>query len=165
MKKTIIISLFFGCCACENKTPKAIDNQSLQKNTSANIFHSERIRDSIFYNVIEITDNDVVKNNDKYLFNVEIQKSEEIPVLFVSARIPLEILSGIYPDFPKLIVIAPNWNLYDEVAKQMPSDIGCAEPRTSTVIYEFNRESKTLLKDSIIVMDTFPEMRFKTISK
>lgn len=107
----------------------------------------------------------MVRNNDKYLFNVEIPKSEEIPVLFVSARIPLEILSGIYPDFPKLIVIAPNWNLYDEVAKQMPSDIGCAEPRTSTVIYEFNRESKTLLKDSIIVMDTFPEMRFKTISK
>lgn len=165
MKKTIIISVLFAFYACANKTPKVTENQSLQKNTSAHTFYSKRIRDSIFYNVIEITDNDVVKNGTKYLFNVEIPKSEETPVLFVSARIPLEILSGIYPEFPKLIVIAPNWNLYDEVAKQMPSDIGCAEPRTSTVIYEFNRENKMLLKDSIIVMDTFPEMRFKTTSK
>lgn len=165
MKKTIIISLLFIFYACENKTPKATENQSLPKNTSVHTFHSERIRNSIFYNVIEITDKDVVKNDDSYLFNVAIPKSKETPMLFVSAIVPLEILSGIYPEFPKLIVIAPNWNLYDEAAKQIPSDIGCAEPRTSTVIYEFNRENKTLLKDSIIVMDTFPEMRFKTTKK
>jgi hypothetical protein len=164
-KKTIIILLLFIGYACENKIPKATGNQLLQKKTSVHAFHSESIRDSIFYNVIEIKDKDVIENGTKYLFRRAIPKSEKTPVLFISARIPLEILSGIYPEFPKLIVIAPNWDYYDEAAKKITSNIGCAEPRTSTVIYEFNRETGMLLKDSIVVMDNFPEIRFKITSK
>lgn len=61
MKKTIIISLLFVGYGCENKIYKATENQLLQKKTSGHIFHSEIIRDSIFCNVIEITDKDVVK--------------------------------------------------------------------------------------------------------
>jgi hypothetical protein len=114
MKKTIIISLLFIGYACENKRSKATENQSSQKNTSDHTFYSESIRDTIFCNVIEITDKDVVKEGNKYLFKVAIPESEATPILFVSARVPLEIFSGIYPEFPELIVIAPNWNFYDE---------------------------------------------------
>ena len=165
--KNLFIPLvfFFVLQSCENNSQKT-NKKQLQKTTKNNSFHSEKIRDSIFENVIEITDNDIVTKGTDYIFNVSISKSEETPILFVSARVPLEILSDIYQEFPKLIVIAPNWNYYDEVAKQMtPIELRRAEPRTSTIIYEFNRKDGILKKDSIIIMDTFPEIRFKTNKK
>lgn len=100
-----------------------------------------------------------------YIFNVSIPKSEKIPILFVSARVPLKILSEIYPEFLQLIVITPNWTYYDEVANQIPSDVGCAEPLASSIIYEFNRENGKFQKDSLIIMGGFPVMKFKITKK
>lgn len=165
MKKLLLLLIFaFALQSCENNSQKT-NKKQLPKTTKFNTFHSEKIRDSIFENVIEITDNDIITKGTDYIFNVSIPKSEKVPILFVSARVPLEILSDIYPKFQKLIVIAPNWTYYDEVAKQITSDVGCAEPMASSIIYEFNRENGKLQKDSLIIMGGFPEMKFNIIKK
>jgi hypothetical protein len=157
---SLLFILVFVVQSCNNNTNKI--NKTIVKDAT---FHSEKIRDSIFENVIEITENDIITKGKDYIFNVSIPKSEVTPILFVSARIPLEILSDIYPEFPKLIVIAPNWNYYDEVAKQIPSDVGCAEPMESSIIYEFNRENGKLQKDSLVIIEGFPVMKFKITKK
>lgn len=128
-----------------------------------NTFHSEMIRNSIFENVIEITDNDVVSYGIDYLFTVPIPKSTETPIIFVQTEVPLELLSGIYPEFQKLIVIVPNWTFYKENSNEkLPEGIKCAEPVASFIICEFNRENGKLQKDSLVIMggSGFPEMNF-----
>ncbi len=160
----LLLLLAFVFQSCENKTQKN-NKKQLQKTAKNNTFHSEKIRDSIFENVIEITDKDVTTKETDYTFNVSIPKSEKTPILFVSARVPLKILSEIFPEFPKLVVISPNWTYYDEVATQIPSDVGCAEPIASSIIYEFNRENGKLQKDSLVIMGGFPVMKLKTSKK
>ena len=162
MKKPIALILcgFLGL-SCTSKTQKETDSKPMNKTEEVGSFHSERIRDTVFENVIEIKEDDVAKNGTAYRFKVPIPKTGETPVLFVSARVPLATLSSIYPEVPNVIVIAPNWNYYDEVAQERTPQEVLIEPRTSTVVYEFNREQGKLRKDSIIIMDHLPEMRFK----
>lgn len=162
MKKLLIfIILAFVFQSCEYKTPKKMDNKPMRKDVQKNTFHSERIRDTIFENVIEIDDKNVILNKTDYHFNVSIPKSEKTPVIFVSAKVPLEVLADIYPELPNLIVIAPNWNFYEENSKHT----GCHEPIASSVIYEFNRENGKQMKDSIVIMGGFPKMNFKTANE
>ncbi|MCG9791209.1 hypothetical protein [Flavobacterium algicola] len=157
---TLLIILLFFVQSCKNESQKV--NKSIMQ---SNKFHSDKIRDSIFENVIEITDADVMYQGTNYIFNVTIPEMNETPILYVSTRVPQEILSRIYPNFQSLIVISPNWNYYDEVSKELGASVSYAEPRTSTIIYEFNREGGIIKKDSIIMMDTFPEIKFKTTTK
>jgi len=126
-----------------------------------NRFHSDIIKDSIFENVIKITDNNIVSNGTDFLFDVSISKTVELPIIYVQSEVPLNLLSTIYPDFTKLIVITPNWTYYKGISNQkLPEGISCAEPMASSIIYEFNRENGRILKDSLIIMGGFPKMKF-----
>jgi hypothetical protein len=118
-------------------------------------FQSSRINDSAFHNVIEITDKDLVSNGIDLLFKVPIAASAAIPVIFVQTKVPLHLLPGIYPEFPKIIVITPNWFYYEE---PVPNGVYCAEPMESSIIYEFSREGGNILKDSMVMMGGFPKM-------
>lgn len=146
--------------SCGRQQPQATGAHALSQSGDTGRFYSERIRDTAFEDVIELTDNDVVTDGANYTFKASIPRSSETPVLFVLAKVPLSILSGIYPEFPRLIVIAPNWNYYDEVSRQRRNDLARVELRTSAVVYEFNRENGTLQTDSVVVMGRFPEMKF-----
>lgn len=136
---------------------KEIESQSLMTT-----FCLEKIRDSIFENVIKITDNDVVSDGINYLFTTPIPKSIELPIIFVQTEVPVGLLSSIYPEFQKLTVITPNWNYYKKISNgKLPNGIICAEPMASSVIYEFNREKDKFSKDSLVIMGGFPDMKFE----
>lgn len=127
---------------------------------TASFCYSQKISDKSFENVIEITDKNVVSNGSDFLFDVAIPKDLKTPVLFVSAKVRQKLLSGIYPEFSKIIVISPNWNYYDEISKEkLPEGVACAEPMASSVIYEFKRENGKVSKDSVVLMGNFPEMK------
>lgn len=115
---------------------------------------STDIPDTTYKNVLEITDHDVVTDGKNFLFTRSISGKMDIPVVFVSARVPLDLLSGIYPEFPRLTVIAPNWDYYDSHAQ----DRSGGEPIASSIIYQLNRENET--KDSLVIMGGFPKMEF-----
>lgn len=122
--------------------------------------YSQKISDKYFENVIEITDKNVVTNKSDFLFDVAIPNDSKTPVVFVSAKVEQKLLSGIYPEFSKIIVISPNWNFYEENSKQkLPEGVICAEPMASSVIYEFKRENGKTLIDSLVLMGNFPEMK------
>ncbi|MCH5597481.1 hypothetical protein [Niabella ginsengisoli] len=162
---TLTLTLFYGRpnkIITFNKTNGKISLKAVpEENVEANTFHSERIRDTVFKDVIEITEKHIEINNGKYIFKAVIPKSTETPVLFVQDQVPLDVLPGMYPQFKRLIVITPNWTFYDETLSNQPKDIDCAEPIASSVVYEFNRENGTIQKDSIVIMGGFPEMKFK----
>lgn len=131
-----------------------------------NICYSQKISDKYFENVIEITDKNVVSNGSDFLFDVAIPNDSKTPIVFVSAKVSQKLLSGIYPEFSRLIVISPNWNYYDEISKQkLPEGVICAEPTASSVIYEFKRENGKILKDSLALMGSFPEMKIVSLPK
>ena len=163
MKKLLIITCSIILIVCNGNAQQATENKPMRKPVEINTFHSERIKDTFFENVIEITNNNVINTGIDYLFDISIASSTETPVLFISAKVPLELLPRIYPELPKLIVITPNWNYYEETSSQrLPKEIKCAEPMASSVIYEFNRENGKLQKDSLVIMGGkgFPEMKF-----
>ncbi|MFB9077964.1 hypothetical protein ACFFWB_11215 [Flavobacterium procerum] len=141
--------IFLSLQSCAQKTDKL---------KSEKLYHSEKIKDSIFENVIEITGRNIESNGIDYLFNVSISKNIKTPILFISERVPLKLLPTIYPEFSKLIVVVPNWTYYDEVSQNQPKG-GCAEPMASSIIYEFNSENGKLQKDSLVIMGGFPEMK------
>lgn len=131
-----------------------------------NFCYSQKISDKYFENVIEITDKNVVTNGSDFLFDVAIPEESKIPVLFVSAKVQQKLLSGIYPEFSRIIVVSPNWNYYDEISKQkLPEGVICAEPIASSVIYEFKRQNGKTLKDSLVLMGNFPEMKIVSTPK
>lgn len=142
--------------SCAQKSDKPNPSNKL---AVANTFHSKLIRDSVFTDVIEITDRDLVSNGNDFLFTKPIPPATKIPVVFVSAAIPINLLPTIYPQFNSVIVITPNWTHYDEVFKNQ-SEIACAEPSASSVIYEFKRENGKVMKDSIVNLNGFPEMKY-----
>ena len=153
----VLFVIAFVAIACSQKQTK-----SGKKGTpEVHSFHSEKIRDSIFENVIEITEKDFVKNGASYTFNINIPKSAQTPVLFIPDRVPLEVLPGIYPELKSLIVITPNWTFYDETFDNLPAGVVGAEPMASSVVYEFNRENGKTRKDSIVIVSGFPKMKFK----
>lgn len=131
-----------------------------------NFCYSQKISDKYFENVIEITDKNVVTNGSDFLFDVAISEESKTPVLFVSAKVQQKLLSEIYPEFSRIIVVSPNWNYYDEISKQkLPEDVSCAEPMASSVIYEFQRINGKILKDSLVLMGSFPEMKIVSPQK
>lgn len=131
-----------------------------------NFCYSQKISDKYFENVIEITDKNVVTNGSDFLFDVAIPEESKTQVLFVSAKVSQKLLSGIYPEFSRIIVVSPNWNYYDEISKQkLPKGVICAEPMASSVIYEFKRENGKILKDSLVLMGSFPEMKIVSLPK
>lgn len=117
---------------------------------------SINISDTTYKNVLEITDNDVVTDGKNFLFTRMISRKMDIPVVFVSARVPLDLLTGIYPEFRRITVITPNWEYYDEVARDSP----VGEPIASSVVYLFYRVNETVIKDSLVIMGGFPKMEF-----
>jgi len=141
-------------CAQKSDKPDTAKNP-----TVVNMFHSEIIRDSVFTDVIEITDRDLVTNGRDYLFTKSIPKETKIPVVFISAAVPINLLSTIYPEFKSIIVITPNWTYYNEALQSQPGGV-CAEPSASSVIYEFKRENGKVMKDSIVNLSGFPEMKY-----
>ena len=150
-----IVCMLLSAMSCAQKSGKP----KTKKPVVANTFHSKLIRESVFTDVIEITDSDFVTNGEDFLFTKPIPPATKIPVVFVSAPIPLNLLSTIYPQFSSVIVITPNWTYYDEVFKNQP-EAGCAEPSASSVIYEFKREGGKVMKDSIVNASGFPEMKY-----
>ena len=125
-----------------------------------NFCYSQKISDKYFENVIEIKDKNVVTNGSDFLFDIAIPEESKTPVLFVSATVSQKLLSGIYPEFSRIIVVSPNWNFYNETARKAKENgIYCAEPIASSVIYEFKRENGKILKDSLVLMGSFPEMK------
>lgn len=112
------------------------------------------IPDTTYKNVIEISDKEVVTDGTNFLFDSSIPSEIKSPVVFVSAKLPLNFLPQIYPEFQRLTIITPNWKYYDEIAKQ--SNIG--EPIASSIIYQLNRENDHLIKDSLVIMGGFPKM-------
>ncbi len=127
---------------------------------TSSICYSQKISDKYFENVIEITDKNVVTNRSDFLFDVAIPVDSKTPIVFVSAKVSQKLLSGIYPELTRIIVISPNWNYYDENSKQkLPEGVICAEPMASSVIYEFKRQNGKVLKDSLVLMGSFPEMK------
>jgi len=127
---------------------------------TCNFCYSQKISDKYFENVIEITDKNVVTNRSDFLFDVAIPVDSKTPIVFVSAKVSQKLLSGIYSELPIIIVISPNWNYYDENSKQkLPEGVSCAEPMASSVIYEFKRQNGKVLKDSLVLMGSFPEMK------
>ena len=147
-----ILFAFLSIISCAQKTEKI---------NTENLYSSEKIKDSIFENVIEITDRNIESNGIDYLFTIPISKDVETPILFITEKVPLKLLPTIYPEFPKLIVIVPNWTYYEEVSKDLPKDVDCAEPMASSIVYEFNRENRKLQKDSLIIMGGFPKMKMQ----
>ncbi|WP_313383329.1 hypothetical protein [Chishuiella sp.] len=151
MKTIIFLFQLLFICSCTQKTI----------NTENDDFHSEIIKEVKFENVIEITDKNIITTKGAFLFDVSIPKTIDLPIIFVQNEVPLKLLSTIYPDFSRLIIITPNWTYYNEMSNMvLPDGIICAEPIASSVIYEFNQENGKLLKDSLVIMGGFPEMKF-----
>lgn len=125
-----------------------------------NIFcYSQNIKDGTFKNVIKITDSDITTNGKDYLFHISIHDTVKTPAIFVQAKVPIKLLRDIYPTFSKIIVIVPNWTYYAEVSKQ-DKNIKCAEPITSSIIFEFKRENGKITEDSLVLNGKFPKMEF-----
>jgi len=125
-----------------------------------NFCYPQKISDKYFENVVEITDKNVVTNGSDFLFDVAIPEDSKTQVLFVSAKVQQKLLSGIYPEFQRIIVISPNWNYYDKLSKEkLPEGVICAEPMASSVIYEFKRDNGKTSIDSLVLMGSFPEMK------
>ena len=120
-----ILFTFLSILSCAQKTEKI---------NTENLYSSEKIKDSIFENVIEITDRNIESNGIDYLFTIPISQDVETPILFISEKVPLKLLPTIYPEFSKLIVIVPNWTYYEEVSKDLPKDVDCAEPMASSIV-------------------------------
>lgn len=133
-----------------------------QKNEKPEITsHTPRVKiDSVFTDVIEITDRNIETNGTDYLFTIPISKKIEKPVVFISDKVPVHLLPSIYPEFKKLTVIVPNWVFYDQASDNSAEGGYCAEPIASSIIYEFDRTSGKLQKDSLVMMGGFPEMEF-----
>lgn len=129
-------------------------NSCIQKRGNEAV--SINIPDTTYRNVLEITDNDVITDGKSFLFTRMISGKMDIPVVFVSARVPLDLLTGIYPEFRRLTVITPNWKYYDEVARESPG----GEPIASSIVYQLNRVNETVKKDSLVIMGGFPKMEF-----
>lgn len=116
------------------------------------------VTDTVFSDVINIEKNDIVLRNDSLVISKKI--SEKTPVLYIEDRQPVDLLPSILPEFPRVIVITPNWIGYDEVAKSAPEG-GCAEPTVSTVVYEFTHRNRKITKDSAIYYGNVPTINFK----
>jgi len=112
------------------------------------------VPDSTYKNVIEIKDKDLVTDGKSFLFDRSIPANIEAPVVFVSAKVPVNLLMHIYPENKRLTVVTPNWKFYDETSGQ--SNIG--EPIASSIIYQLNRENDHVIKDSLVIMGGFPKM-------
>lgn len=129
--------------------------------SSSKPFYSDAIRSDKFENVIEISDRNIAQVGENFLFDVPILKSDKTPVIFVQQKVLLNLLPYIYPEFPRKIIITPNWTYYKEVSSDNQNpEINCPEPMTSSVIYEFRNENGRLDKDSIETWGSFPEMEF-----
>ena len=127
---------------------------------------SQDIRDELFKNVIQISDNDIKINGQDFFIDFSIPDTIKSPVIFIQTKVPLNLLPKIYPEFSRIIIITPNWTYYDEISKQQLSeDFNCMEPMASSVIYELERENDKTEKDSIIIMGKFPQMEFADKTK
>jgi len=111
------------------------------------------IPDTTYKNVVEIQDRNVVSDGINFLFDYPIPAKSTHPVLFISSKIPSDLLDGLYPEFQRLTIITPNWKFY---AEHKGSRTG--EPIASSVIYNLNRENEKLVKDSLVIMGGFPKM-------
>ncbi len=132
------------------------------------VCYAQNIIDAIFENVIEIRDNNVITNGIDYLFTLSIPKTNTTPVIFISKEIPSYLLSDIYPEFSKIIVVTPNWKYYRESSGRRLSKGVLSvefEPIASSVIYEFQRKNGISKKDSLVLMGYFPEMKFTEADK
>ena len=130
-----------------------------------NLFcYSQSMNDTSFKNVVQISDNNVTTDGKDYLFDITISDTIKTPVIFVQTKVPLKLLSDIYPTYSKIIVIVPNWTYYAEVSKQN-KNIKCAEPIVSSIIYEFKRENGKSTQDSLVVNYEFPKMEFSIKNK
>jgi hypothetical protein len=180
MKKTLF--LLFSMCImnCGNKAESSSDKipeikiDTLQdfkeknekyKVTFEKHFNISNINDTVFKNVIGITDSNVATNGKDYLFDISISKTIKVPVIYVEAEVPLNLLPHIYPEFSRIIVISPNWKYYQELSTQKLPKGMCAEPMTSSIIYEFRRENNIVKKDSLVLMGDFPKMEFENKSQ
>jgi len=134
----------------------SLGNQSFSQNTKKDNGHSDLIKHTTFDNVYIIKESNIVSDGKNYLFDVNIPKTTKTPIIFVQGKIPLSLLSSIYPEFLKIIVIVPNWTYYNRTSNQELR----GEPVASSIVYEFNRTNGTLLKDSIIINGGFPKMKY-----
>ncbi|WP_185965912.1 hypothetical protein [Flavobacterium sp. ZT3R18] len=180
MKKTLLLSLAIVIMNCGNKAESNSDKipeikiDTLQdfkeknekyKVTFEKHFNVSNINDTVFKDVIEITDNNVATNGKDYLFDISISKTIKVPVVFVQAQVPLNLLPHIYPEFSRIIVVSPNWKYYQEMSNQKLGEGLACEPMASSIIYEFKRENNRVKKDSLVLMGSFPKMEFANKSK
>lgn len=131
----------------------------LQPGVSFSKTHSTEkpsVTDSVFTNVTWVEDKDMTRKKDTLIFTKKINSQK--PVIFIQDRVPLKALPWIYPEFPRIIVITPNWTQYEQVAASAPEG-GCAEPSPSTVVYEFLRKDGRVIKDSVIWQCEFPTFK------
>lgn len=147
--------------SCKNKQRPEIPKQA--KPQAGVILRAEHsadkpsVLDTVFYDVIEIESEDMLAKGDSIILTKTIPPDIKTPVIYISPRVPLKILPWIYPQFERKIVITPNWVYFQEVAKSAPPG-GCAEPCASVVIYEFKKEGNKMMKDSTVMMCSYPEI-------
>jgi hypothetical protein len=180
MKNTLLPLLFICIMNCGNKAESnsykipeiktdTLKNSKVRyerdKVTFEKHFNISNINDTVFKNVIGITDSNVATNGKDYLFDISISKTIKVPVIYVEAEVPLNLLPHIYPKFSRIIVISPNWKYHQELSTQKLPKGMCAEPMTSSIIYEFRRENNIVKKDSLVLMGDFPKMEFANKSK
>lgn len=112
---------------------------------------AQNINDKSFDNVINIGEKDIRNVDKHYIFGLPISKeSQKTPVIFLGKKMSSDLLSTIYPEFEKIIVITSNYF-------RKPSS---GKPTESSIIYEFTRKNRLVQKDSLVLKDGFPEMNF-----
>ncbi len=124
---------------------------------------AQSFNDNHFRNVIEIEDRDVFTNGTDFLFKRAVPAVQK-PVVFVSASLPPHLLPTLYPEFPELIVMMPNYPYYQQVAESTPPGM-CAEPIRSTLLYERVPGPRGAQVRERVLEGEHPELEMQPVAK
>ena len=122
---------------------------------------AQSINDTIFKNVVLIEEEDIVKSQEDYLVDVVLDfKSNHIPIIFNYSRVSKHFFLDRFLKHKSLILITPDWDFYNKVAKEANAMGGCIEPATTNIIYQRKYFENKPKIDSIRVSGNQPKLIF-----
>ncbi|MEZ4874762.1 MAG: hypothetical protein R2793_04760 [Flavobacteriaceae bacterium] len=135
------------------------------------IAHSQALTDSLFVDALIIENENVTTSQGNYLIDIPllnesvkgltfaslvyINASSTLPTPFLLEQIQREMSR-----FSKanVIVITPDWEYYNRVAKEAESMEGCIEPATTQIYYQLTKKNNKITLDSLRISGAQPKI-------
>lgn len=121
------------------------------------------------HNVVSIARENVGQERGIYLVDIPLlEKADSCYTFFLETPIPLQSfkdVDGFFPSIDEFILIVPDWEFYDRVARDATAQGITLEPATTNYYYHFQRKDNKVYVDSVHVMgEGHPEMNFRSLT-